>query len=430
MVYNKSQMLFNKIKQILPQSKEPTDQYIVGLDVGTEFVKALVARLVEDELEIVGVGRARQDISDMHSGAIADIGGVVRNCEKALAAAEEMAGVQAKRVVIGIAGELVKGVTNTIRYKRPQPDKALDISEMELIIEKVQERSQEKAQKQIALETGNQDVEVKLVNSAIVSIHIDGYKVSNPIGFQGRDVAIQIYTAFAPMVHIGALERTASELSLDLIAVAAEPFAVSRSVLGTDASSNFTAILTDVGGGTTDIAVINDGGVEGTKMFGIGGRSFTRTIANDLDLSYEDAEKLKVNIDEANIKANVAAQVNISIDKTLDVWLDGVELALSEFDAIDHLPNKILLCGGGSSLSKLVAALEAREWYKELPFTRKPSVHHINPSEVLGMTDVTGKVTDHTYITAMGLLRVGYDTIVGSSDGDQLKDKINRMLSI
>src|SRR5690606_16358115 len=122
--------------------------------------------------------------------------------------------------------------------------------------------------------------------------------------------------------------------------------------------SNFTAILTDVGGGTTDIAVVNDGGVEGTKMFGIGGRSFTRTIATDMNLTYEDAEKLKVNIDNDTIKDSVVEQIESAIDKTLDVWLNGVELALSEFDSVDHLPNRILLCGGGSSLRQLVDALE------------------------------------------------------------------------
>jgi cell division protein FtsA len=423
-------MVLDKLKKALPLKPPSGEQHIVALDIGTEFVKALIAKLDGDKLDIVGVGRARQDISDMHSGAIADIGGVVRNCEDALSQAEHQAGLQAKHAVIGIAGELVKGITNTIRYKRPQPDRALDIAEMEFIIEKVQERAQTKAQKQIAWETGNDDVEVKLVNSAIVSIHIDGYKVSNPIGFQGRDVAIQIYTAFAPMVHIGALERTASELDLDLVAVAAEPFAVSRSVLGTDASSNFTAILADVGGGTTDIAVVNDGGVEGTRMFGIGGRSFTRTIATDMDLSYDDAEKLKVNMDREDIKADVRKKLDTSIDKTLDVWLNGVELALSEFDAIDHLPNRILLCGGGSSLKKLVSALETQDWHKDLPFTKKPTVHHIKPSEVVGITDATGDVRDHTFITAMGLLRVGYDTMVGGSGGDTIKDKLNRILSV
>lgn len=421
-------MVFNKLRS-KAQDKLDKD-YIVALDIGTEFVKALIAKQKDDTLDIVGVGRARQSLSDMHSGAISDITGVVRNCEEALAEAEDQAGLQAKRVVIGIAGELVKGVTNTIRYRRPQPDKPLDTSEMEFIIEKVQERAAEKAQKQIALETGNEEVEVKLVNSALVSLHIDGYKVSNPIGFQGRDVAVQIYTAFAPMVHIGALERVADELALELIAVAAEPFAVSRSVLGVDASSNFTAILADVGGGTTDIAVVNDGGVEGTKMFGIGGRSFTHTIASSMDLDYKDAEKLKVNIDSPQIKASVKKHVEEAIDKTLEVWLDGVELALSEFDAIDHLPNRLLLCGGGASLHQLIAALKEEDWYKDLPFTRRPTVQLIRPEDVVGITDNTGKASDHTFITAMGLLRVGYDTIEGTSDNDSIKDKLNRILRI
>lgn len=423
-------MVFDNIRERIARAGQKEDDYIVGLDIGTEYVKALIAKIANDDLEIVGVGRTHQSISDMHSGAIADITGVVRNCEDALAQAEEMAGLQAKRAVIGIAGELVKGVTNTIRYRRPQPDRPLDIPEMEFIIEKVQERAQGKAQKQIALETGNEDVEVKLVNSALVSIHIDGYKVSNPIGFQGRDVAVQIYTAFAPMVHIGALEKVADELALDLLAVAAEPFAVSRSVLGNDASSNFTAILADVGGGTTDIAVVNDGGVEGTKMFGIGGRSFTRTIASQMDLSYEDAEKLKVNLDHEKIKESVRKQADAAIDKTLEVWLDGVELALSEFDSVDHLPNRILLCGGGASLPQLVDALAKRDWYKELPFTKRPTVQHIRPSDVIGISDPSGTVNDHTFITAMGLLRVGYDTIEGSTEADTVKEKLNKLLRI
>jgi cell division protein FtsA len=422
-------MILDKLKKYAPKKQAPGDTILVGLDIGTEYVKALIARVEGEEIKIIGVGRKHQELDDMHGGAIADIAGVVRNCEEALAEAEEQAGVQGRKAVIGIAGELVQGLTSTIRYKRPQPDKALDASEVEFIIEKVQERAQAKAQRQIGLETGNEDVEVKLVNSAIVSIHIDGYKVSNPIGFQGKDVAIQIYTAFAPMVHIGALERTADELDLDLIAVAAEPFAVSRSMLGTDASSNFTAILIDVGGGTTDIAVVNDGGVEGTKMFGIGGRSFTRTIASDLDISYGDAEKLKVNIDDEKLRESVVSEVNESIDKTIDVWLDGVELALSEFDSVDHLPSRILLCGGGASLRRLVDVLNTDEWSKELPFTKQPSVKRIEPSEVMQIQDLTGDANDHTFVTAMGLLRVGYDTMEGS-DSETMKDKLGRILKV
>jgi cell division protein FtsA len=407
------------------------DQLLVGLDIGTEFVKALIARLNGDELEIVGVGRAHQSLSDMQSGAISDIAGVVGNCEKALTEAENMAGASARQAIIGIAGELVKGLTTTVKYRRPNPERALDGAEIELIIDRAQARTLERAQKQLELETGKKDVEVKLVNSAIVSIHIDTYKVSNPIGFQGKEVIIQLYTAFAPMVHIGALERTAAELDLDLMAVAAEPFAVSRSVIGTDAASNFTAILIDVGGGTTDIAVVDDGGVQGTRMFGIGGRAFTKAIASELDLDFAEAEKVKIDLVGDKLESTVKAKALKAIDKTLSVWLDGVELALSEFTNVDHLPHRILLCGGGASLRPLIKILKDKEWYKQLPFTRKPVIELIDPDQVMEIDDTTGKVTDHTLITALGLLRVGYDTILGSEGRtNRLKEKFNKILSV
>ena len=411
------------------QKEDLSDNHIVALDIGTEFVKALVAEIDGDEIRVIGVGRTRQSVVDMHSGAIADIASVVQNCENALIEAEDQAEIQAKKAVIGIAGELVKGATNTIKYRRPQPNRPLDEAEMEFIIDKIQERAQLKAQREIALETGNQEAEIKLVNSAIVGIHIDGYKVSNPIGFQGKDVSIQIYTAFAPTVHIGAIERVANELALDLIAVAAEPFAVARSVVGSDSSSNFTAILADVGGGTTDIAVVNDGGVEGTKMFGIGGRSFTNQIANELSLSYKNAEKLKINLSNEKLKSTIAKQAIDAIDNTLDVWISGVELALSDFENVDYLPSKILLCGGGSSLNSLVERLEDDDWWQELPFNKKPIVKNIKPSEVSGVIDESGKINDHTFITAMGLLRVGYDTYSTDENASEgFRDKLNRIL--
>lgn len=407
------------------------DRLLVGLDVGTEYVKALIARVADEELEVIGVGRAHQKLSDMQSGAISDIAGVVANCEKALTQAENMAGVSARQAIIGIAGELVKGLTTTVKYRRPKPEKPLDSSEIELIIDRAQARTLERAQKQLELETGKKDVEVKLVNSAIVSIHIDTYKVSNPIGFQGKEIVIQLYTAFAPMVHIGALERTATELDLDLMAVAAEPFAVSRSVIGTDAASSFTAILIDVGGGTTDIAVVDDGGVQGTRMFGIGGRAFTKAIATELDLDFAEAEKIKLSIGASDIESSAKSKALKAIDRTLSVWLDGVELALSEFTSVDHLPHRVLLCGGGASLQPLIKALKEQKWYKELPFTRKPTIELIDPEKVMDINDATGKVTDHTLITALGLLRVGYDTIIGSEGRtNRLKEKFNKILSV
>lgn len=407
------------------------DQYLVALDIGTEFVKALIGKIgAEDStVEIIGVGRAHQGLNDMQAGAIADIAAVVENCDKALNQAEEQAGVSVRTCIIGIAGELVKGTTTTIRVSRQDATKALDIAEMEKIINLVQGRAQEKAKEQLKWELGGKEPDVRLVNSALVSIEIDGYPVTNPIGFQGKDVVIQLYTAFAPLIHIGALEKTAQELDLDLLAVAAEPFAVARAVIGNNPNQSLSAILMDVGGGTTDIAVINEGGVQGTKMFGIGGRAYTHAVERDMGVEFEQAEKLKLGLSTNQIAQAKRPAVEAALGKTADVWIGGIELALGEFSKLDHLPHRMFLCGGGSSLDLLMERLEGSEWYKALPFTRKPSVHHIRPDQVAGIKDTTGDVTDHTFITAMGLLRVGMDTMQFVSSGS-IRDKLDKMLSI
>lgn len=423
--------MIDKIKAYIPSSGKSKDKHIVALDIGTEFVKALIGRVNGDDIEIVGVGRARQELADMQSGAISDISGVVDNCERALNDAEQMAGVDAEDVVIGIAGELVKGTTSTIRFKRADAKKEITLDEMDEIVKRVQQRAESDARSDLSLELGADDVDVRMVNSALVSIEIDGYKVSNPIGFQGRDVSIQLYTAFAPNIHIGALERTAEMLSLDLLAVAAEPFAVARSVIGADASSNLSAILIDVGGGTTDIAVVNEGGVEGTKMFGIGGRSYTKSISTELGIDYEKAEKVKIALRGDKLTEQKKNIVKKALAKTLTVWQSGVELALGEYTSIDHLPQRILLCGGGASLEPLVESLEDGDWYKQLPFTKKPRVTHIQPEQVPGIVDKTDSISDHTYITAMGLLRVGIDTLSGIDESsDSIKDRLNKILQI
>lgn len=414
------------------RGRKQGDEYLVALDIGTEFVKALIGRIdrASGEVEIIGVGRQHQRLTDMQAGAIADIAGVVENCDQALNQAEDQAGVSVRTCIIGIAGELVKGTTTTVRVARKQSSKPLDIPEMEKIISLVQERAQVKAKQELAWELGGKEVEVRLVNSALVSIEIDGYPVTNPIGFQGKDVVVQLYTAFAPMIHIGALEKTAQELDLDLLAVAAEPFAVARAVIGNNPNQSLNAILMDVGGGTTDLAVITDGGVQGTKMFGIGGRAYTRAVERDLGVDFEKAEELKIGLSTNKAPVSQRPAIESALGKTADVWIGGIELALSEFTKLDHLPHRLFLCGGGSSLSLLMERLQHADWYKNLAFTRKPVVHHIRPEQVAGIVDTTGDVNDHTLITAMGLLRVGMDTMQFNEGGGTIRDKIDKMLSV
>ena len=431
------------------------ENILLALDIGTEFVKAVIAEKTNDDnLNIIGVGKEHQNMGNMYAGAIADIQAVVSTCEKALSRAEEMAGVVSKTCVVAIAGELIKGNTRTVRYKRKDSNKPITDNEMQQIIQKVQEKAGEQAKQEIALETDNPEVEVRLINSAIVSLSIDGYKVSNPIGFKGSDLMIQFYTAFAPLVHISAIEKVCAELNLDLLAVAVEPFAVCRACLGNELESNFSAIVMDIGGGTTDIAVVDDGGVEGTKMFGIGGRSFTHQIANRTGLDYDTAEAVKLQIggvsldqltlmhrDETVAEAERrneiqtilstperAKKINEAISDNIEVWLGGVAVALEDFPLIEALPTKILLCGGGAGLSALQEKLATSDWYNDLPFSRRPLVHLLDDVDIPGIENSTSEDLDYSLITAFGLLRVAIDTLAGTDEPTGLRAKLAKLL--
>src|SRR4029450_7665559 len=111
--------------------------------------------------------------------------------------------------------------------------------------------------------------------------------------FQGRNVRIAIFDAFAPLVHLGALQTVAAKLGMELIAVGAEPYAVAR---GRDTGQvrQGGALFVDVGGGTTDVALVRQGGIEGTRMFALGGRAFTKSLGDRLDLACPRGGSLKV----------------------------------------------------------------------------------------------------------------------------------------
>lgn len=404
---------------------------ILGLDIGTEFVKVVLSRPnKKGDLEILATAKARQKEGSMHAGAISDIPAVVSTCEEALVKVEDKTGERADLTVVGIAGELIKGNTTSVKYTRKDPNLPISEVEMEEIIKKVQQKAGDVARKTVALETGNRSVDVRLINSAIVSLTIDGYKISNPIGFKGSEVSILIYTAFAPMIHVAAIEKVCAELNLDLLAVAVEPFAICRACLGDDLDSSFSGVVMDIGGGTTDIAVVDDGGVECTKMFSIGGRSFTHQIAESLGVDFEKAEEYKLEYDSGRLDDSLKNKVEAAILRNLSVWLTGVEVALEDYES-GSLPRNVLLCGGGAGLSLLQEKLAMSDWYTRLPFSRRPVIHLIDVNELPNLvTDGDDSLElDYSFATALGLARVGVDTLAGAPRENGVRAKIDKLLS-
>jgi cell division protein FtsA len=373
-----------------------------ALDVGTEFAKALVFEIDEDgHATVRGVGRKRQGLSHMQSGTVADIGAVVDNCAVALGEAEEMAGFRPTQVVIGIAGELVKGFTTTHSQERKRPDQPITEAELQRLIDGVQREALSEAERSITWETGLAQVDVRLVHAAITGASIDGYPLTNPVGFQGRHVQISIFDAFAPLVHLGALQSVAAALDLELLEVVAEPYAVAR-VLGVEQVRQNGAMFIDVGGGTTDIALVRAGGIEGTRMFALGGRAFTKSIADRLDLPFPRAEALKVDY-ARGLPVDFRDDLAKIVADDVEVWTAGVELVVEELSGGDLLPGRIYLCGGGSRLPEIGAALGDGRFWKRLPFARPPEVTMMSPQQIETITDATKLLVDQQDVTPLGL---------------------------
>lgn len=395
-----------------------------ALDIGTEFAKALVFEIDDQGQGTVrGVGRRRQGLAHMQSGTVADIAAVVDNCSVALQEAEEMAGFRPSQVVLGIAGELVKGFTTTHSQERRRPDQPITEAELQRLIDGVQQEALREAERAITWETGLPHVDVRLVHAAITAASIDGYPVSNPIGFQGRHVKIAIFEAFAPLVHLGALESVASQLDLELLEIVAEPYAVTRA-LGSEQVQQAGAIFVDIGGGTTDVALVRAGGIEGTRMFALGGRAFTKSIADRLDLPFPRAEAAKVDyarglaVDRRDELASIVAD-------DVAVWAAGVELVVEELAAGDLLPGRIYLCGGGSRLPEIQAALAAERFWRHLPFARPPEVTIMSPDQVGSIVDATGLLIDQQDVTPLGLARQAIEL---QADEDPLDAVLRRVL--
>lgn len=401
----------------------------IALDIGTESVKALICSAEGDKGRILGVGRQSQRLGDMASGAVTDIGAVINNCNEAIRRAEKMAGVSTDQLVMGIAGELVKGSTTTISYTRREPDTKIDLSELKNIVHKVQWKAFDEVRSEMAFETGYNEIDIKLVNAAIVDVRIDGYKVSNPLGFQGKEVTISIFNAFAPLVHFGSLQTIAAELDLDLLAITAGPYALAR-CMGNEDGGSLSAIFIDVGGGTTDMAVVNNGSVEGTKMFTLGGRTFTKRLAQALSVGYEDAEKIKLAYSEDLLEKQSHRIVREAMKTDCEVWISGVGLTLAEMENVDTLPSKIYICGGGSLLPEIKEILEDREWTQNLPFPKKPGVSFIEPKMITNMIDETKQLKDPVDVPSMALANVGLEYVGEEQILSKLLKKVVRLMQI
>jgi len=408
-----------------PDGSSGQRQLFTALDVGTAYAKAIIVEMQGDQAEVLGVGRHPQSFTHMSDGIVTDIPGVIANCNEALLKAEKAAGGQiAPSAIIGIAGELVKGSSVTVSKQRQHPTRPITPEELDGLITNAQQRLLKSARERIAAETGYPNIEVRLTNAAVISVRIDGQTVTNPMGFKGRHFSLTLFSAFAPLMQLGALEAVAQGLDLTLLAIVAEPYALAR-CLSTNAGADSGAIFIDVGGGTTDIALVRQGGIEETRMFALGGRTFTRRIATSKGISIKDAERLKISYSNGEIKGNSQDEIEAILAPECQTWMDSVELLVEELSKGELLPPAIYVVGGGSALSDLYQKLETFPWTERLPFSRKPIIRTVLPEMVASIADPAGMLINAQDITPMAL---AYQAMDLQNENNVLERALERVI--
>jgi len=159
-------------------------------------------------------------------------------------------------------------------------------------------------------------------------------------------------------------------------------------------------------------------------MFALGGRAFTKSIADRMDLPFPRAEELKLDY-ARGVKVERRADVAKIVAEDVSIWAAGVELVLDELAEGDLLPGRVYLCGGGSHLPEIESTLRSEDFWKRLPFSRPPEVAVITPKQVERIKDGTKLLVDQQDVTPLGL---AYQAIELQTNEDPLDVALRRVL--
>jgi cell division protein FtsA len=390
----------------------PDDNYL-AVDIGTEVLKILLFKTDSLGVNVKKVARIKQQQEAMSKGKIENLNTVLENCRLAISEIEVGMNPEdhPKHVVLGIAGEYVQGVSIVVNYEREEKyDQDVTQKEEDQIISKIHDQITHEGKSDLAMRTGLSEEDIEILHITTTGMEIGGMKVDSLIGFRGKSIRLFFYASFAPKTYIESLRKVSSSLNINLLGIVAQPFAVARAFAGSR-NSNFSGIFIDIGGGTTDIAIVKDGNVLDSQMFAFGGRVFTKEIAKKMQLDYRHAESRKLKYSEGSLDRNIQADVRSILMPTAQLWMKTLKAALEHIEDVDTFPTQIYLCGGGALLPEIRTVMREFPWTRLLPFPSIPKTNIFLPERLNGITDETGDLRNAYDVTPASLARFAYDKI-------------------
>ena len=338
---------------------------VAGLDICDSHVRAALISIGLGRLEILsqadvalGQGSTAGDLSS-------DLAAYQSACRQALRlVSQQHAGSDPASIVIGLSGELIRGVTQLTQVERPNPRLPLAEAELDRLLLDNQAAALQVANADIEREQRAAEMDLQLLNSSLISVQADGRRVLNPLDSQAMKVAFEVYNVFIPNKWLQAGQKIAEHLNLNLIAMAYKPFALARGLLAGDQQELDEALIIDIGEQSTDLAVISGGVLSHSQHFPLGLQNFERNLSRHLMLDRSDLLALQTptgNFNLAGLESEQQPRAIRALTQASLVWLQGLSLSLKDLK-LERLPAKIYLSGSGGGLSCIQESLAKPNW--------------------------------------------------------------------
>ena len=375
----------------------PKEKIIVGLEVGTSKVCAVVGEVLDDgNIMVIGVGQS--NCEGVRKGEIINIDATVESIRKAVEEAELMAGTEITSVYCGIAGSHIRGFNShgVVAVK----NREVTENDIKRVID---------AARAVAIPNDREVLHV-LPQEFIVD---DQDGIMEPLGMSGVRLEAKVHIVTGAGTSTQNIIRCCNRTGLEVNDIVLEQLAASEAVLLAD-EKELGVALVDIGGGTTDCIVYSLGAVRHTSSLGLGGTQLTNDIAVGLRTPLVESEKIKT-------KYGCALTSMVKKEETIEVPSVGgrrarslsrqilseiIEPRMEEIFTLVHrevvksgyenlIPSGLVLTGGSASLEGLP---ELVEQIFNLPVRRG------YPSGVGGLMDV---VNNPMYAAAVGLIQYG-----------------------
>jgi cell division protein FtsA len=379
------------------------DNIIVGLDIGTTKICAIVGEKTKDGVEIIGIGT--HPSRGLRKGVVVNIESTVASIKQAVEEAELMAGCEINRVYCGIAGGHIRAFNShgVIAVKNREITQA----DVDRVIEAAQA---------VVIPPDREVIHV-IPQEYIVD---DQEGIQEPLGMIGIRLEVKVHIVTAAVTSAQNIVKCANKAGLDVADIALQQIASSEAVLNPD-EREIGVVLIDIGGGTTDIALYHAGTIKYTTVISLGGNQVTGDISVGLRAPTGEAEKIKKekgcamaamvsrdeNIEVLSVGASKARSVSRYtlceiIEPRLEEIFELVKREIMKSGYESFISSGVVVTGGTAAMEGLP---ELAEQVFNLPVRRGL------PINITGLVDV---VKGPMYSTGVGLVQYGAKHLNGT----------------